>query len=133
MHLFTVISQFVVGRVGRRSEDDTPSHVHGNLHSDPRRQRWRSVRTRALCLPIVLSSSDSAAGSIFSNLLHQNMAKLVPNLPATLIAAVEESVSIIHTLDPSMREIVVEAYTKSIARMFLIGVAAGGLAFLSGL
>ena len=61
------------------------------------------------------------------------MAKLAPNLPAQVVAAVEESVSIIHTLDPSVREIVVEAYTKSIARMFFIGIAAGGLAFLSGL
>ena len=75
----------------------------------------------------------SAAGSIFSNLLRQNMAKLAPELPAQLVAAVEESLSIINTRDPSVGRIVVDAYTRSVARMFLMGVAVGGLASLSGL
>lgn len=61
------------------------------------------------------------------------MAKLAPNLPAELVTAVEESVSVINTLDPSVRPIVVEAYTQSIAKMFLMGVAVGGLASVSGL
>ena len=75
----------------------------------------------------------SAAGAIFSNLLRQNMAKLAPNLPAQLVAAVEENISIIKELDPSVQSIVIKAYTESISKMFFICIAAGGLGCLSAM
>ena len=61
------------------------------------------------------------------------MAKLAPNLPAQLVAAVEENISIIKELDPSVQSIVIKAYTESISKMFFICIAAGGLGCLSAM
>ena len=129
-------TQCIIGRVGRRSADDTPSHVSRRIYSDPWKQRRNSVRCYYFFSHLPSShhtATHSAAGATFSNLLRQNMAKLAPNLPAQLVAAVEENISIIKELDPSVQSIVVEAYTESISKMFFICIAAGGLGCLSAM
>ena len=56
-----------------------------------------------------------------------------PNLPATIISALEQSVTTLEELDPSVRESVLPAYMHSIAQTFLIGVAVSALVSLCAL
>ena len=56
-----------------------------------------------------------------------------PNLPATVLSAIEQSVNALEELDPSIRETVLPAYMHSIAQTFLIGVAASALVSLCAL
>jgi capsular polysaccharide biosynthesis protein len=65
--------------------------------------------------------------------LRPNLAKSAPNVPATIISAIEQSVAALEELDPSVRETVLPAYMHSIAQTFLIGVVASVLISLCAL
>ena len=56
-----------------------------------------------------------------------------PNVPATIISALEQSVAVLEELDPSVREIVLPAYMHSIAQTFLVGAVASVLISLCAL
>ncbi|EIN09916.1 transporter [Punctularia strigosozonata HHB-11173 SS5] len=70
------------------------------------------------------------AGTVFDNQLRANIPS---TLPAELAKQISQSVSVIKTLDPADRAIVIEAYTKSLRPVFMIGVPAGALASLCAL
>jgi len=67
---------------------------------------------------------SSIAQTIFTNQLKRNLAIEVPNLPATVISALEQSLATLEELDSSVREPVLRAYLHSIAQLFLFGVVA---------
>lgn len=76
---------------------------------------------------------SSIAETVFTNQLRRNLAISAPNLPATIMSALEQSVAILGELDPSVRESVLPAYMHSIGQTFLIGVAASALVSLCAL
>ena len=65
--------------------------------------------------------------------LRRNLAISAPNLPATVISALEQSVTVLGELDPSVRESVLQTYTHSVAQTFLIEVPASALVSLCAL
>ena len=73
----------------------------------------------------------SIGGTIFTNQLRTNLAIYAPGLPPALTTALEQSVSTLSSLDPSLRVPVLKAYVKSVDRTFLIGVPTGALASIS--
>lgn len=73
------------------------------------------------------------AETVFTNQLRRNFAISVPNLPATIISALEQSATALGMLDPSVRESILPAYMHSIAQTFLIGVPASVLITLCAL
>jgi len=66
----------------------------------------------------------SVAETVFTNQLKHNLAIKAPNLPATVISALEQSLATLEELDPSVRESVLRAYLQSIAQSFILGVVA---------
>ena len=65
--------------------------------------------------------------------MRRNLAISAPNLPAAIISALEQSVTVLEELAPSVRETVLPAYLHSIAQTFLIGVLASMLVSLCAL
>lgn len=72
----------------------------------------------------------SIAETVFANQLKHNLAVSMPNLPATVRSALQQSVAGLKELDPSLRKSVLQAYLHSIAQSFLLGVPASALASL---
>jgi len=73
------------------------------------------------------------AETVFTNQLRRNLAISAPNLPASIISALEQSVTTLEELDPSVRETVLPAYMHSIAQTFFIGAIASVLISLCAL
>ena len=82
------------------------------------------------CLQVCYSS---IAETVFTNQLKRNLAISAPNLPATIISALEQSVTVLEDLDPSIQESVLPAYMHSIAQTFFIGVLGSALVSLCAL
>ncbi|KAI5476421.1 MFS transporter, partial [Pseudohyphozyma bogoriensis] len=72
----------------------------------------------------------SIASTIFSNKLHSALLEYAPNAP---IEIVRNSVDAVKTLPADQKPGVIHAYVLALNLVFVIGVAAGGFASLSGL
>lgn len=71
------------------------------------------------------------AGAVFGNGLTSYLPVYAPDISAEQAAAVSQSVTAIFTLPANLQSGVVEAYVKSVDRVFLIGVPVGALASAS--
>lgn len=70
------------------------------------------------------------AGTLFSNQIRSNLPK---DLDPEIAKVVVNSVSVIFTLPEAVRDVVIDAYVKSLKPVFIIGVPAGAFASLSAL
>lgn len=71
----------------------------------------------------------SLAGSVFQNTIRQNLDKYAPDLPKDLQTAIASSADAVWTVVPeALRPQVLDAYARTIANVFIIGVPFGIIA-----
>lgn len=104
--------------------------------SESGRDRWSCVSTPIsilLKLSVQIHLSCRMAGSIFANQLHSKLMVYSPGISPEDENAVLQSVTAIMQLPPSLRPGVLQAYSKSLAPVFLSALPGGILASLSAL
>ena len=76
----------------------------------------------------------SIAGSVFENMIQVNIHTYAPHVPEGITVAVMNAADAVWTVvPPSDRPAIIDAYVKTLNYVFLIGVPAGGLAFVAAL
>jgi hypothetical protein len=86
--------------------------------------RYSDIRTKGL------TRETAVAGTVFSNQLKN----LLPgSIPQATTSAILQSVTVINALPPGIKNIVIEAYVKSMRPVFIMAVPAGALGLLSAL
>ncbi|WWD22099.1 hypothetical protein CI109_106588 [Kwoniella shandongensis] len=72
----------------------------------------------------------SLGGSVFENMLQTNIKNTLPDIPEGILKAVVNDASAVwNSVPDTMRNQVLEAYTKTLAQTFMIGVPLGIIAF----
>ncbi|KZO92741.1 ABC transporter [Calocera viscosa TUFC12733] len=75
----------------------------------------------------------SIAGTIFANQLGKELAIYAPNIDPSVAQLLKESVTVVLTLPADQQGPIIEAYTKALDYVYIIGVPAGVMATLSAL
>ncbi|KAI0092363.1 ABC transporter [Irpex rosettiformis] len=80
---------------------------------------------------IGLSIGIAIGGAVLDNEFVKEIARVAPDIPGDIVQTVKQSVEVIATLPPLQRGEVIDAYTTSVSRVFLICVPCAILASLS--
>ncbi|EJU00069.1 MFS general substrate transporter [Dacryopinax primogenitus] len=75
----------------------------------------------------------SIAGTVFANQLGSQLAQYAPGLDPSIVQTLKESVTVVATLPLDQQGPIIEAYTKALDYVYIIGVPAGVLGTLSAL